>query len=115
LCILRCGDERCHAHTDEAARARESLTNISAMATWQDAGLEDVYIAWTRRSAAAIEPWSVSGGYVNYMQADEPIDRVRAVFGDEAFGRLRELKRRYDPDNVRQSEHPAVLGSARSG
>jgi FAD/FMN-containing dehydrogenase len=47
-----------------------------------------------------LEPWSVSGGYANYMQADEPIERVRAAFGDEAFERLRALKRRYDPGNV---------------
>jgi hypothetical protein len=39
-------------------------------------------------------------GYLNYMQADEPIERVRAAFGDEAFGRLQALKRRYDPNNV---------------
>ena len=58
------------------------------------------YIAWARETAAAIEPWSVSGGYVNYMQADEPIERVRAAFGDDAFERLQALKRRYDPDNV---------------
>jgi len=37
---------------------------------------------------------------MNYMQEDEPIERVRAAFGDEAFKRLRALKRRYDPDNV---------------
>jgi FAD/FMN-containing dehydrogenase len=42
----------------------------------------------------------VSGGYVNYMQADEPIERVRAAVGDDAFGRLRALKGRYDPDNI---------------
>jgi FAD/FMN-containing dehydrogenase len=37
---------------------------------------------------------------VNYMQADEPIERVRAAFGDEPFARLQALKRRYDPGNV---------------
>jgi FAD/FMN-containing dehydrogenase len=58
------------------------------------------YIEWTRETAAAVEPWSVSGGYVNYMQADEPIERVRAAFGAEAFERLRTLKRRYDSGNV---------------
>ena len=79
---------------------RGAAFNISAMATWQDPGLDDDYIAWARETAAAIEPWSVSGGYVNYMQADEPIERVRAAFGDEAFERLRALKRRYDPANV---------------
>ena len=69
------------------------------MASWRDPALDDQYIEWARETAAAIEPWSVSGGYVNYMQADEPIDRVRAAFGD-AFERLQALKRRYDPDNV---------------
>ena len=52
-------------------------------------------------TATAIEPWSISGGgYINYMQADEPIERVRAAFGGNAFGRLQALKRRYDPTNV---------------
>ncbi len=80
---------------------RRALFNISATATWQDAWLDDQYIAWARDTAAAIEPWSFGGGgYANYMQADEPIERVRAAFGDEAFARLQTLKRRYDPGNV---------------
>jgi FAD/FMN-containing dehydrogenase len=41
----------------------------------------------------------VSGGYVNYMQADEPIERVRAAFGERTFERLRALKTEYDPAN----------------
>jgi FAD/FMN-containing dehydrogenase len=79
---------------------RQAAFNVSAMATWQDAALDEEHIQWARDTAAAIEPWSVSGGYANYMQADEPLERVRAAFGDEAFERLRALKRRYDPDNV---------------
>jgi FAD/FMN-containing dehydrogenase len=79
---------------------RDAAFNISVMAAWLDAALDEQSIKWARATAAALEPWSVSGGYMNYMQADEPIDRVRAAFGDEAFERLRTLKRRYDPDNV---------------
>ena len=79
---------------------RGAAFNISATATWQDATLDEEYIAWARETADAIEPWSLGGGYVNYMQADEPIERVRAAFGDEAFSRLQALKRRYDPANV---------------
>jgi FAD/FMN-containing dehydrogenase len=79
---------------------RQAAFNISAMASWREAALDAEFIAWARETAAAVEPWSVSGGYVNYMQADEPIERVRAAFGDEEFGRLQALKRRYDPDNV---------------
>ena len=80
---------------------RRAAFNISAMATWQDAGLDEEQIAWARETATAIEPWSASdAGYVNYMQADEPIERVRAAFGAEAFERLRALKSRFDPHNV---------------
>ncbi len=89
--------------TDQASAAlgfRDAAFNISIMAAWLDAALDEQSIAWARATAAAIEPWSVSGGYMNYMQADEPIERVRAAFGDEAFKRLQALKRRYDPDNV---------------
>jgi FAD/FMN-containing dehydrogenase len=80
---------------------RNAAFNVSVMATWQDAGLDEQYIEWARDTAAAIEPWSFSGGgYVNYMQADEPIERVRAAFGAEAFTRLQALKTRYDPSNI---------------
>jgi FAD/FMN-containing dehydrogenase len=79
---------------------RGAAFNVSAMAAWLDPGLDAEHIAWARETAAAVEPWSTSGGYANYMQADEPIERVRAAFGPEAFDRLQALKTRLDPDNV---------------
>jgi FAD/FMN-containing dehydrogenase len=85
---------------ESALGFRHAAFNISAMATWADADLDERYIAWARETAAAIEPWSVSGGYANYMQADEPTERVRAAFGSDAYERLQALKRRYDPTNV---------------
>jgi FAD/FMN-containing dehydrogenase len=97
--------ESLHGAANDADRDSSALGfrgaafNLSAMGTWQAPALDDEYIAWTRATAAAMEPWSFTGGgYVNYMQADEPIERVRAAFG-ESFDRLQELKRRYDPDN----------------
>ena len=80
---------------------REAGFNISAMGDWSDPAVDDDHIGWARATAAALEPWSLrGGGYVNYMQADEPIERVRAAFGDETFARLQALKTRYDPDNT---------------
>ncbi|MET1010461.1 MAG: BBE domain-containing protein, partial [Gaiellaceae bacterium] len=80
---------------------RRAAFNVSAMATWAEPAYDEQHIAWARETAAAIEPWSFAGGgYVNYMQADEPIERVRAAFGEESFERLQALKRRFDPDNV---------------
>ena len=58
---------------------RDAAFNVSVMASWTDPARDDEHIAWARETAAAIEPWSVSGGYANYMQADEPLDRVRAA------------------------------------
>jgi FAD/FMN-containing dehydrogenase len=86
--------------TSGALGFRDAAFNVSAMATWRDPALDAQHIEWARDTAAAIEPWSVSGGYINYMQADEPITRLRAAFGNEAFDRLQSLKRRYDPGNV---------------
>jgi FAD/FMN-containing dehydrogenase len=100
---------------DGAVGFRDAAFNVSAMAIWQDPALDDESIAWARDTAAAVEPWSVSGGYVNYMQADEPIERVRAAFGDEAFERLRALKRRYDPDNVLRRNQNIPPGEPDSG
>ncbi len=79
---------------------RDAAFNVSVMASWTDPARDDEHIAWARETAAAIEPWSVSGGYANYMQADEPLDRVRAAYGSDNFARLQALKSRYDPGNV---------------
>ena len=79
---------------------RDAVFNVSVMADWLDPAVDDESIAWARETAAAIEPWSVSGGYANYMQADEPLDRIRAAFGPDNFARLQALKSRDDPGNV---------------
>jgi FAD/FMN-containing dehydrogenase len=79
---------------------REAAFNVSAMAVWDDPRDDDAHIRWARETATAIEPWSLGGGYANYMQADEPLERVRAAFGEESFERLQALKSRFDPENV---------------
>jgi FAD/FMN-containing dehydrogenase len=86
--------------TQAAVGYRDAAFNVSAMPGWRDPLLDDVHIAWAREAAAAIEPWSFGGGYANYMQADEPLERIRGAFGDESFARLQALKSRHDPRNV---------------
>ena len=85
---------------------REKCFNVSAMATWEDAAGDGDHIAWARRTAAALEKRSTSGGgYLNYGAPDEPIERVRAAYGDANFERLRQVKRRYDPHNLFRFNH----------
>jgi len=80
---------------------RQAAFNVSLMAVWTDPALDAEQIGWARESAAAVEPWSFNGGgYVNYMQADEPVERLRATFGAETFDRLQKLKQQYDPRNI---------------
>ncbi len=80
---------------------RDAAFNVSALGIWKDPAADEEVIAWARSTAAAAAAHSLQGGgYLNYMQADEPVERVRAAFGAETFERLRAVKRQYDPGNV---------------
>ena len=52
----------------------------------------------------ALHPHSLGGAYSNFMMGDEGVDRVRATYGAN-HARLREIKRRYDPDNFFRVNH----------
>jgi FAD/FMN-containing dehydrogenase len=85
---------------------RGARWNASALGIWEDSADDEANIGWVRRTADSFRPSSFSGaGYGNYAQADEPIERVRASFGDERWARLVAVKRRYDPDNVFRFNH----------
>ncbi|GAC1654140.1 MAG: FAD-binding oxidoreductase [Candidatus Dormibacteraceae bacterium] len=83
-----------------AFNQRDARINASALGVWQDPAQDDAHMAWARESAAKLEPSATGASYVNYMADDEPAARVRAAYGDAKFARLRQIKRRYDPDNV---------------
>ena len=85
---------------------REKCFNVSAFAIWEDAAGDADHIAWARRTPAALQKRSTGGGgYLNYGAPDEPIERVRAAYGDANFERLRQVKRRYDPHNLFRFNH----------
>jgi len=45
------------------------------------------------------------GGYLDYGASDEPLERVRAAYGEAKFERLRQVKRRFDPHNLFRYNH----------
>ena len=53
---------------------------------------------WVRDYAAALRPYSAPGGYINFMDGDD-LPRVAENYG-ENYKRLREVKAKYDPQNL---------------
>jgi FAD/FMN-containing dehydrogenase len=81
---------------------------------YQEIGRAAAIEAWTAAFRADL-PADGAATYVNFMGAEDT-DAVRGAYPAPAYARLRELKRRYDPDNVFRANHnipPAVTTSGR--
>ena len=59
----------------------------------------DAFREWVRSGWERVRPFSLGRTYVNFQSADEDDARVRATYGTN-YGRLVEIKRRYDPGNL---------------
>jgi hypothetical protein len=71
------------------------MFGLHVMAAWLDPALDQQQIEWARETAATVEPWPISGGYINYMHADEPIGCLLQALGGRhharALAALKEL------------------------
>lgn len=65
---------------------------------WPDPADNEAHTQWVKDYYAAIAPHSQAGGYVNFASGDDQ-EKVAENYGAN-YGRLREVKRRYDPDNL---------------
>ena len=90
----------CHrVGADETAFAHRDANFACVIAgMWPDPGDNERNTAWVRDYYNAIQPHSEAGGYVNFMAGDDS-DKVRDNYGPN-YDRLREVKRRYDPENL---------------
>ena len=75
--------------------------NLLVLGEWASPSETTPNIAWARDTYTAMSKHFASGRYANYLNAEEvgADDAVAAAFGPN-WARLRELKRRYDPDNI---------------
>ena len=87
------------AYTGRAARY-----DLGADTEWEDPAFDARNQTWVERTMAIVEPDSVPGCYVNELSASGP-DVTRSVYGDTKLGRLRDLKRAWDPANVFHRNH----------
>ncbi len=82
-----------------ACELRRPGYQIAVTTTWADPGETDTSVAWTRKLHDGLEPFASGLRYVNYLAEDDGSEVVSAVYATNA-GRLAEVKRAYDPDNV---------------
>ena len=84
--------------TDTACAMRVNGFNVVLISQWTEPRDTERGTAWCRETYDALKPFLASTRYVNYM-ADDETDPATVAYGPN-YARLRELKRRFDPDNV---------------
>lgn len=100
--LILCPGGGAIARVDEDAMAfgeRQSPFNMHYLSMWPDPADTEENIAYTRRLATAMKPWTTGRAYLNFI-GDEGRGRVEAAFGADKYARLAELKREWDPTNL---------------
>jgi FAD/FMN-containing dehydrogenase len=90
--------------TETAVPHRDQGWNLLIPSVWTDPADTEANIAWSRQTFAAMRPHLGTGRWLNYLGDDQAEDAIRAAYGPN-YERLREVKRRYDPDNVFHLNH----------
>jgi FAD/FMN-containing dehydrogenase len=84
---------------ETATALRTTGFNVVIIGQWLDHTMTDRCTAWCRDAYATLKPFMRAMRYMNYMDADDMDDPNASVYGVN-YPRLREIKRKYDPDNV---------------
>ena len=82
---------------------RQAHFHVSGLGIWESPEDDAAEIRWVRHLNDRMRALGVGGSYVNYMAPDEPADRARSAYPAPVYERLRQIKRRVDPENVFQS------------
>jgi hypothetical protein len=72
---------------------------VTITASWEEAGQDDTNIQWARAAWWDMRRFSTGGTYVNFLTEEEGDERIHAAYGVN-YGRLVELKRKWDPSNL---------------
>jgi FAD/FMN-containing dehydrogenase len=87
-----------------AFAGREAAYNATYINSWVDPSDDERNIEIARSYSSELAPWAIGGGYINYAM-ESVGDGLDTEYGAERFARLREVKRRYDPDNRFRFNH----------
>jgi FAD/FMN-containing dehydrogenase len=89
---------------------RDAQFVLNVHGRWADPARDAACVAWARDLFAAAAPFATGGAYVNFLTQEEG-DRVPAAYGLN-YGRLVQLKREYDPDNLFRTNQNIRPGAA---
>jgi hypothetical protein len=81
-----------------ACALRTSGFNVVIISQWSEANDTERGIRWARETFSSLSPFLSSTRYVNYLEADAT-DAAAVAYGSN-LARLRDLKTKWDPDNV---------------
>ena len=90
--------------SETAVPHRDEGWNLVIPSVWTDPADTEPNIAWSRETFAAMRPHFKTGRWLNYLGDDQAEDAIRAAYGPN-YERLRDVKRRYDPENVFHLNH----------
>ena len=78
---------------------RKPQWDFDLIGCWEDASESPERIAWTRELWSQLEPELEGTVYLNHLSDDDSPEKLRASFGSN-YARLRQVKSKYDPDNL---------------
>ncbi len=77
---------------------RDAQFVLNVHGRWDDAANDAKCVGWARDLFKAATPFATGGVYVNFLTEEEQ-DRVKSAYGPN-YGRLVQLKKKYDPTNL---------------
>jgi FAD/FMN-containing dehydrogenase len=80
-----------------ACALRVTGFNVVIISQWVSPGETERGMAWARQTFSALTPYLAPTRYVNYLE-DDAVDPAAVAYGPN-LPRLREIKKKYDPDN----------------
>ncbi|KAM3093039.1 FAD-binding oxidoreductase [Phormidesmis sp. 146-12] len=87
--------------SETAFALRQDHLMVELIAAWEPQDDKQRHLQWAQNLSQALAPYAFKGGYINLLDEQEQ-ERVRLAFGSN-YGRLLDLKQKYDPDDVFRS------------
>ena len=86
-------------HHDDACFSSIATSYVGCYAIWDEEKDDDANFDWLGKCIPLMDPYN-KGHYVNEVEPRFNPDRLRQCFSEEAWTRLEQLRRKYDPKGV---------------